>query len=170
MTLEAMNGERDQKLATPVRWIREVERALGHAFELDVCAEPSTAKAPRFFTVEDNGLAQDWDGLCWCNPPFNAIGDWVARGLQQWDHNAAFAGVVYLVPTNRTEQPWFQRLRALERRGGAWSAYPAERINYDGGKSTAFFPSMFWAVGPAWLRSIQQLEGPRTADLFGGAA
>ena len=170
MSLEALNGPRDQTLSTPWHWVHAAERALGSRFDLDVCAGETTAKAERFYTVADDGLRSPWTGLCWCNPPFDSIGTWVARGMEQWKSNPLFEGVVYLVPTNRTEQGWFQRLREWERKGKAWSAYPAERINYVGGSSTAFFPSMFWGLGKPWLAGIQQLEGPRTADLFGGAA
>lgn len=37
--------------------------------DLDVCATDATvARAPRFYTPEQNGLMQPWDGLWWCNP------------------------------------------------------------------------------------------------------
>lgn len=172
-TLASHQGPRDQTLATPWRWVRAVERALGRTFDLDVCAAPETAKAPRFYTELDDGLRSPWEGLCWCNPPFDNIRAWVARGIQQWDfymENATdFGGVVFVVPCTKTEQAWWQTLRHLERKGAAWSAFPPERINYEGASSGAPFPSCFWALGPAWMRSIQQLEGGFTADLFGAA-
>lgn len=166
------DGPRDQTLATPWPWIRRVEAAIGRPLETDVCAMPDTAKAPRFYTEVDDGLSSPWPGLCWCNPPFNDIARWVWRALDQWRSNPLNHGTVFVVPSNRTEQGWFQRLRELERRGSAWSAYPAERINYEGAASSAPFPSMFWAIGPTWLCGIRSLEGARleepvqTLDLF----
>ena len=39
-------------------------------FDLDVCATPENAKCARFYTREDDGLAQPWaPARCWMNPP-----------------------------------------------------------------------------------------------------
>ena len=42
-------------------------------FTLDVCALPSDAKCPQYFTPADDGLQQTWAGVCWCNPPYGAV-------------------------------------------------------------------------------------------------
>jgi len=49
----------------------EIVRACGQ-FDLDPCAPIVRPwdTAARHFTVEDDGLAQSWDGRVWCNPPF----------------------------------------------------------------------------------------------------
>lgn len=57
--------------------------ALGLRFDLDVCApvDRTNAAVPadRFFTLEDDGLAQPWDGLVWCNPPYSDPEPWARR-------------------------------------------------------------------------------------------
>jgi phage N-6-adenine-methyltransferase len=74
-------------------------------FTVDVAALPHNAKLPRYFTPEQDGLAQDWTGeRVWCNPPYSNIEPWVAKARQ---HEADL--VVMLVPANRTEQGWWQR-------------------------------------------------------------
>ena len=40
-----------------------------YKFTLDVCATRENAKAERFFSKEENGLDQKWEGVCWMNPP-----------------------------------------------------------------------------------------------------
>jgi phage N-6-adenine-methyltransferase len=40
-----------------------------YQFTLDVCAVPENAKCKRFFSLEDDGLKQKWEGICWMNPP-----------------------------------------------------------------------------------------------------
>jgi phage N-6-adenine-methyltransferase len=64
--------------ATPPAFVRGVAAALGVIFALDVCAFPCNAKAPRFFTVADDGLWQSWatgpGAAAWCNPPYSKGG------------------------------------------------------------------------------------------------
>ncbi|MGN6609970.1 MAG: DNA N-6-adenine-methyltransferase [Jatrophihabitans sp.] len=43
----------------------------------------------------------------WCNPPYSDIEPWVAKA---WDEHPATGGIVMLLPANRTEQGWWQRL------------------------------------------------------------
>jgi site-specific DNA-methyltransferase (adenine-specific) len=41
-------------------------------FTLDPCANRETAKCPKYFTEEDDGLIQDWSGeTVFCNPPYS---------------------------------------------------------------------------------------------------
>jgi hypothetical protein len=43
-----------------------------YGFTLDVCADASNAKCPRYFTAAEDGLAQDWGTeVCWMNPPYD---------------------------------------------------------------------------------------------------
>jgi len=41
-------------------------------FALDVCASDDNAKCAHYFTVADDGLAQEWCVYqsCWMNPPY----------------------------------------------------------------------------------------------------
>lgn len=159
MTYYEHDGPRDQTLATPLAWIAATEVALGAPFDLDACAQHETAKAPRYYTKETDGLASDWFGLVWVNPPFDSIGSWVLKAIDEIQAGRARA-VVFVVPANRSDQSWAQCLRRLERDGKAWSACPACRVRYDNGASSAPFPSMFWAIGdPALASRIRRLEG-----------
>src|SRR5262249_7976971 len=67
---------------TPQWFFEQLDAEFG--FTLDVCAQPVNAKCPRFFTPEDDGLAQPWEGVCWCNPPYgkNVIDPWIAKARQ----------------------------------------------------------------------------------------
>ncbi|WP_244126355.1 phage N-6-adenine-methyltransferase [Burkholderia gladioli] len=82
---------------TPPEWIR----VLG-PFELDPCAPVvrpwDTARI--HFTVEDNGLAREWLGRVWCNPPFG-------REAVKWLRRMAKHGNgIALIPA-RTETAMF---------------------------------------------------------------
>lgn len=59
------------------RWVFD---AMGLHFDLDVAAPPGGpwhVPCDRYYTAEDDGLAQPWDGLVWCNPPYSNMTAWV---------------------------------------------------------------------------------------------
>ena len=59
--------------------------ALALKFDLDVCAPPGGVPwlpADRYYTVEDNGLAQPWSGRVWMNPPYSQATVWVRRFME----------------------------------------------------------------------------------------
>lgn len=79
-----------------------------HGFTLDVAAAPHNARCDRFYTLADDGLAQPWDGRVWCNPPYSALADWVAKAWAEWlAHRPPV--IVMLLPANRCEQRWWQQ-------------------------------------------------------------
>jgi phage N-6-adenine-methyltransferase len=112
-------------------WItpREVIEALG-PFDLDPCA---SAKQPwptaaRLIAPPDDGLAAEWSGAVWLNPPYSHIAPWVAR-LAAHGHGIA------LIPAS-VETKWFSE--------GAWAKASAVmflrgRLNFcrpDGSRSS----------------------------------
>ena len=61
------------------RWVFD---AMGLEFDLDVASPPGGpwhVPAKRWYTAEDDGLTQPWDGLVWCNPPYSGLRPWVDR-------------------------------------------------------------------------------------------
>lgn len=52
-------------------------------FTIDACANNRNTKLARFWTKEQDGLAQSWRGeTVWCNPPYSNIGAWVAKASE----------------------------------------------------------------------------------------
>ena len=84
-------------------------------FTIDVAATPANAKLPRYFTAEQDGLAQSWAGeRVWCNPPYSNIEPWVVKAwrefeCQDYGDPDPPGVIVMLLPANRTEQGWWQR-------------------------------------------------------------
>lgn len=79
----------------------EILDVLGH-FDLDPCSpiERPWATAGAHYTSEVDGLAQDWFGRVWCNPPFG-------REAVKWLRKlAAHGNGIGLIPA-RTETAMF---------------------------------------------------------------
>jgi phage N-6-adenine-methyltransferase len=76
-------------------------------FTVDVAANHHNAKLPRYYTRENSGLEASWaDERVYCNCPFSNIAPWVEKAWAEI--NAQL--VVMLLPANRTEQKWWQKL------------------------------------------------------------
>ena len=103
-------------------------------FELDVCADHDNAKCQNYFTIEEDGLQQDWKTRrCWMNPPYGReIGKWMQKAYQESQKGAT---VVCLVPA-RTDTTW-------------WHDYAMQgsitfirgRLKFGDSKNSAPFPS-----------------------------
>lgn len=80
--------------STPQDLFDELDAEFG--FTLDVCATHENHKCGAYFTAEDDGLEQNWTGVCWMNPPYGrTIGDWLRKAYESAE---AGATVVCLIP------------------------------------------------------------------------
>jgi site-specific DNA-methyltransferase (adenine-specific) len=74
------------------------------AFDLDPCCTPLTAKCGRYFTEDEDGLAQSWTGSVFVNPPYGRkIGRWVEKCYLSAQEGAT---VVLLMPV-RSDTPYW---------------------------------------------------------------
>jgi len=80
MTSSQHAGDSEQAYETPWPLVRQLESEIGKPFAIDVAASEANAKAPSCYTMQDNGLAQQWSDVSWCNPPYAQQNRWLARG------------------------------------------------------------------------------------------
>ncbi|GAH11037.1 unnamed protein product, partial [marine sediment metagenome] len=116
---------------------------------LDAAASDDNALCDLYYTKEDDGAVQDWEGFTvYCNPPFDA------KSLQAFTQKAireVSNGVLTAlhVPA-KTDQPWFHWL--WERyQAGVWRVefrWIQGRVKYVGNKDNAPFPSLTVILGP----------------------
>lgn len=93
---------------TPTELFDPLNERFG--FTLDVAASHANAKCDRYYTREQDGLCQPWNGRIWCNPPYNArdLAAFVEKAWVEWLSNHECELIVMLVPANRPEQAWWQ--------------------------------------------------------------
>ena len=102
-------------------------------FDVDVCALPENAKCPIYFTPEQDGLKQEWEGSCWMNPPYGRkIGEWMRKAHESEGFGTQ---VVCLVPA-RTDTTWWHNYAM---KGEV--RFIKGRLKFGGCKNNAPFPS-----------------------------
>ena len=102
-------------------------------FTLDPCATTENHKCEKYFTKNDDGLAQSWDAdRVFMNPPYG-------RGIDKWIEKASLSKnlVVCLLPA-RTDTIWFHKYVY----GKATIRFLKGRIRFGGSRTGAPFPSM----------------------------
>ena len=104
-------------------------------FDVDVCASHENAKCEKYYTIEEDGLVQDWKGVVWCNPPYGRnIGKWVKKASEEYQKGNV---IVMLLPA-RTDTKWFHDYIYCEHRVD----FIKGRLKFNDGKNPAPFPSM----------------------------
>ena len=53
--------------ATPQDFFNSLNEEFN--FTTDVCANEENKKCEKFYSLEDDGLSKQWEGVCWMNPP-----------------------------------------------------------------------------------------------------
>lgn len=122
--------------ATPQDFFDMLDKEFG--FDLDPCALPNNAKCKKYFTPEQDGLIQDWEGCTvFCNPPYGReINKWVEKCYKESLNPNTI--VVMLIPA-RTDTKYFHDFiyyKATEIR------FIKGRLKFGDSKNPAPFPSM----------------------------
>lgn len=134
-----MNTSKTVEWETPQELFDQINHIYN--FTIDVCANEQNHKCDRFYTKEQDGLAQSWKGeKVWCNPPYGReIADWVRKAYECADKNTI---IVMLVPA-RTDTKWFHKYA----KNKAQVILMNGRLKFGGMDKTAPFPSMLLIYG-----------------------
>lgn len=137
----------NDELYTP-KWIFD---ALGVEFDLDVCAPkdgPLHTPTKRWFSQEDDGLANEWIGRVWMNPPYSKPAPWIDKWL---NHGNGFA----LVPFSKSE--WFRKLWNSSSMG-VFAQTNTKFVKPDGKEMQIFMPTALWAIGSQNIMVLNQAK------------
>lgn len=105
-------------------------------FTLDPCSDGTNAKCQRYFTAEEDGLAQSWaNEIVFMNPPYGrVIGDWIRKAYESAENDNTT--VVALIPARTDTKYWHDYVMKADEirlvRG---------RLKFGDGKNSAPFPS-----------------------------
>ena len=137
---------------TPAALFDAIEAAAG-AFDLDPCApdKPGTVRAARRYTAAQDGLAREWRGRVFMNPPYGrALPRWLAKAAAE---AKAGAEVVGLVPARPDTQAWHRHVAG---RAGVFML--RGRVAFGDGRSAAPFPSavVVWGGSAATLAGLRE--------------
>lgn len=134
MINESLFTSKTDLWATPQEFFDRYNKVYN--FELDVCATKENAKCDKYYTLEDDGLIQDWakdGGFIQMNPPYGRdIIKWMKKAYEE---SLKGSTVVCLVPS-RTDTKW-------------WHEYAMKgdiefirgRLKFGDSKNSAPFPS-----------------------------
>lgn len=136
MNTKAMFSSKTDQWATPQWFFDELNKEFG--FTLDPCADEFNHKCNRYFTKEQNGLAQDWSGeTVFCNPPYGReIPLWVKKCFDEV-HLGNCHCAVMLIPS-RTDTQWFHKYIYKQ----AEIRFIKGRLKFGDSTNSAPFPSM----------------------------
>ncbi len=116
---------------TPLDFYKALDSEFN--FDLDPCCLPSSAKCDRFFTPEDDGIKQEWQGSVFMNPPYGReIGLWMKKAYESSLNGST---VVCLVPSRTDTRWWHDYAMKGEIR------FLKGRLKFGGSKNPAPFPS-----------------------------
>lgn len=113
---------------TPPEFVEAARAVLG-GIDLDPATNPvaqEVIKASRYFTAADDGLAQEWSGRVWLNPPYShpEVKLFVEKLVES--HQSGAVPSAILLTNNSTDTGWYQ---AVARVAGA-ICFPAGRIRF----------------------------------------
>lgn len=133
MNTAVMFSSNTDMWATPQDFFDVINKEFN--FTVDVCATAENTKCGLFFTPEQDGLKQKWEGICYMNPPYGrSIGKWIQKAYNSSKEGAVVVG---LLPA-RTDTKWFHEYIYNK----AEIRFIKGRLKFGGCKNSAPFPSM----------------------------
>ena len=140
MNNELMFSSKTDLWSTPWNFFEKLNDEFH--FTLDPCSTHENAKCYKHFTIEEDGLLQDWGNeVVFCNPPYGRqIKDWVKKAYEESQKNNTT--VVMLIPA-RTDTIYFHEYIYHK----AEIRFIKGRLKFGDAKNAAPFPSMVVIFG-----------------------
>nr|DAU67690.1 MAG TPA: DNA N-6-adenine-methyltransferase [Caudoviricetes sp.] len=122
---------------TPKKLFDELDNEFH--FTLDPCANEFNHKCDNYYTIDDDGLKQDWNGqTVFVNPPYGKkLYDWVEKCYKE--SKKPNTTIVLLIPS-RTDTRYFHEF--LYKKNNVEIRFLKGRLKFEKAKYPAPFPSL----------------------------
>lgn len=96
--------ENDYK-TPPVLYQKALDRWGIKKFSIDTCCSDEHIPARAYYMGgEYDGLKLEWDGFCWCNPPYNECKKWIEKAYNEQRKNGV--KIAMLIPVRTETKYW----------------------------------------------------------------
>ena len=99
-----------REIINPIRYFADIEQ-----FDFDTCCTDHNIPAKHYFSsYADNpfntylsyetfdGLTEAWSGICWMNPPFEVMDDWIKKAYNESKHCEVWS----IIPARTETKYW----------------------------------------------------------------
>ena len=162
------NNSGNNEWYTPAEYIEAARKAMG-SIDTDPASNDianKVVKAEKYYTIETNGLAHDWTGNVWMNPPYSS--DLISKFVEKLKEQRANYNQAIVLVNNATETQWFYEIVKI----ASAVCFPKSRVKFympDGktgaplqgqavlyvGNNTEKFISAFGGIG--WTAKITEV-------------
>ncbi len=139
----------DNEWYTPDKYIEAAREVMG-----DIDLDPATSefgqnriKAKKYYTIENSGLDEEWQGRVWLNPPYSQPDISLFIKKISSEYKAGNVKEAIILTHNHTDTGWFHRAA----RRAAKICFTKGRINYESQSGEIAHPTQgaaFFYYGP----------------------
>ena len=120
------NNSGNNEWYTPAEYIEAARKAMG-SIDTDPASNDianNIVKAEKYYTIETNGLAHDWTGNVWMNPPYSS--DLISKFVEKLKEQRANYNQAIILVNNATETQWFYEIVKI----ASAVCFPKSRVKF----------------------------------------
>ena len=120
------NNSGNNEWYTPSEYIEAARKAMG-SIDTDPASNDianKVVKAEKYYTIETNGLAHDWTGNVWMNPPYSS--DLISKFVEKLKEQRANYNQAIILVNNATETQWFYEIVKI----ASAVCFPKSRVKF----------------------------------------
>lgn len=129
------NNSGNNEWYTPSEYIEAARKAMG-SIDTDPASNEianKVVRAEKYYTIETDGLAHDWHGNVWMNPPYSS--DLITKFIEKLKEQRGNYEQAIILVNNATETQWFYEIVKI----ASAVCFPKSRVKFymPGGKTGA---------------------------------
>lgn len=120
------NNSGNNEWYTPAEYIEAARKAMG-SIDTDPASNDianKVVKAEKYYTIETNGLAHDWHGNVWMNPPYSS--DLITKFIEKLKEQRGNYEQAIILVNNATETQWFYEIVKI----ASAVCFPKSRVKF----------------------------------------